>query len=62
MGCYTKGDQIKSLLPKINITRHGYYNVNWASDIDRKKSTFGYVFILSLKVASWTQKRKTTIV
>jgi len=58
---YKRRPNLKSL-PKNIITHHGYYNVNWASDIDTKSSTFGFILILSLGVASWTNKRKMTIV
>jgi hypothetical protein len=40
---------------------HGYSNINWANDIDTIKSTFGYIFILSLGTGSWTNKRQTII-
>ncbi len=45
MGCCTKEDQLKNLLPKTKVIGHGYPNANWTSDIDTRKSTSSNVFI-----------------
>jgi hypothetical protein len=57
-GLIYKKNHISILYPK---WYHGYSNINWANDIDTIKSTFGYIFILSLGTKSWTGKRQTII-
>jgi hypothetical protein len=57
-----KGRLIQNLLPKTKEIGHGYPNANWTSDIDTRKSTSSYVFILSSTTISWTNKKQTTIV
>jgi len=47
-------------LPKINVICHGYIDLDWANDIETRKSTFGYVSILFSRVVSWTNKKQTT--
>jgi hypothetical protein len=56
-GLLYKGSSIQNLLPKTNVICHGYSNANLVDDIDTKKSTSGYMFILVLAIMSWTNKR-----
>jgi hypothetical protein len=57
-----KGRSIQNLLPKTKVIGHGYPNANWTGDIDTRKSTSSYVFILSSTAISWTSKKQTTTV
>lgn len=59
-GLLYKGGSIQNLLPKTNVICHGQINGDWVDDIDIRKSTYGYVFILFLATISWTNKRQIT--
>ena len=39
----------------------GYTYADWAGDVDGRKSTSGYAFILANGVASWSSKRQQTV-
>ena len=36
---------------------HGFVDANWAGDLDRRRSTSGYVFNLFGRAISWMRKR-----
>ncbi len=40
----------------------GFIDVNWASDIDIQKSTFGHCFMLDGSVVSWSNKKQKLVV
>lgn len=44
--------------PRNSICFHGYVDSVWAGDIDRKRSTSGYVFKMFGVVISWMSKQK----
>jgi hypothetical protein len=44
------------------VTVTSYYDSNWGGDLDSKKSTTGYVFILGSIVVNCSNKRQPTIV
>ncbi len=45
-----------------NLSRpFGYYNSDFAGDIETSKSTYGYLFILALGPITWKSKRASTI-
>lgn len=39
----------------------GYADVNWAIDIDSRRSTSGYVFLLENCAVSWCSKRQQSV-
>ena len=39
----------------------GYTNANWRGDLDERKSTSGYVFLLENSVITWCSKKQTYI-
>ena len=47
--CY-QGDDLRLI---------GYTDVDWGGDLDERKSTSGYVFLLSRDVISWSSKKQT---
>ena len=49
--CYQGGD----------LRLRGYFDANWASDRDERKSTTGYAFLLSGVVISWCSKKQSCI-
>jgi len=45
--------------PDINV--RGYADANWGGDVDTRKSTTGYVFVVNNGAISWTSRRQTTV-
>jgi len=45
--------------PDINV--HGYADANWGGDVDTRKSTTGYLFVVNNGAISWTSRRQTTV-
>jgi hypothetical protein len=41
---------------------HGFMDVEWAGDMDRRRSTRGYVFNLFEGAISWMRKRQSVVV
>ena len=39
----------------------GFADASWASDLDSRRSTTGYVFFLNSSVVSWKSKRQPTV-
>ena len=39
----------------------GYADADWASDINDRKSTSGYVFKLASATVSWSSKKQTSV-
>ena len=39
----------------------GYSDVDWGGDLDQRKSTYGYVFLLNKGDISWCSKKQTCI-
>ena len=42
-------------------TLQGYADSNWASDVNDRKSTSGYVFTLGSGAVSWSSKKQPTV-
>jgi phosphoribosyl-AMP cyclohydrolase len=40
---------------------HGFVDVGWAGDLDRRRSTSGYVFNLFGGAISWMSKRQVVV-
>ena len=40
----------------------GYNDADWGSDLDQRKSTSGYIFLLSSGAMSWSSKKQSCIV
>jgi hypothetical protein len=40
---------------------HGFVDANWAGDLDRRRSTSGYVFNLFGGAISWMRKRQVVV-
>jgi hypothetical protein len=53
MDCATKEDQVLDRVVDI----HGFVDVDWAGDLDRRRSTSRYVFNLFGGAISWMSKR-----
>lgn len=49
------------LTPQYNQLVHGYTDSDWAGDIDKRKSTGGYVFLMAGAAVSWSSKRQPTV-
>ena len=43
------------------VTLSGYADSNWAGDIDNRRSTTGYVFLIAGGPVSWTSKTQPTV-
>ena len=41
---------------------HGFVDVDWAGDLDQRRSTSGYVFSLFGGAVSWMSKRQSVVV
>ena len=39
----------------------GYSDADWGGDLDQRKSTFGYAFLLSNGAMSWSRKKQSCI-
>jgi hypothetical protein len=39
----------------------GYSDANWGNDLDSRRSTSGYIFLVSGGVVSWSSKRQATV-
>jgi hypothetical protein len=50
--CFSKTDSLLLV---------GYSDADWAGDIDRRRSTTGYIFSLSKGPISWKSQRQTTV-
>jgi Reverse transcriptase (RNA-dependent DNA polymerase) len=40
---------------------HGYVDADWASDVNDRKSTSGFVFMLAGRAISWSSKKQQTV-
>ena len=40
---------------------HGFANANWAGDIDTRRSTSSYVFMVANGLISWSSKKQSTV-
>lgn len=40
---------------------HGYADANWAADLDTRRSTTGYLFMLNNSLISWKSQRQATV-
>lgn len=59
---YLKGTSDKGLVySKDHDKLTGYCDADWASDIDERRSTTGYLFTLQSGAISWSTKRQKTI-
>ncbi|XP_059069800.1 secreted RxLR effector protein 161-like [Cryptomeria japonica] len=54
---YTLCYQGNSTRSSRSITIQGYVDADWAGDVDRRKSTNGYVFTVNGGAISWMSKR-----
>jgi hypothetical protein len=57
-GLLNKGRPNLKSLPEINVTSHGYYNVNWASDIDKKKIYIRICFYFIFRSCKFDQQKE----
>ena len=39
----------------------GYSDADWAGDVDTRKSTSGYVFMLGKAIVSWASKKQSVV-
>lgn len=44
-----------------NLKLVSYTDAVWVGDLDRRKSTLGYIFLLNEGVISWTSKKHTCV-
>ena len=60
---YLKGTTVHGLLYSSRNTDdlHGYCDSDWAGDLDDRKSTSGYLFLLSGAPISWRSKKWSTV-
>ena len=61
---YLRGTRDMGLLYDGNVettTCVGYSDVNWAGDLDDRKSTSGYVFQISNAAISWRSKKQSCV-
>jgi hypothetical protein len=54
--CY----QGRPILERV-VDKHGFVNVNWAGDLERRRSTSGYVFNLFGGAISWMRKIQAVV-
>ena len=40
---------------------YGFADANWAGDVDTRRSTSGYVFMVANGVVSWSSKKQSTV-
>lgn len=63
---YLKGTQELSLVydgkldHNLSAIAHGFSDADWAGDIDSRKSTSGYVFMMAGAAVTWSSKAQTT--
>ena len=55
------GIQYTNAIPLVNSALNGYSDADWAGDLEDRKSTTGYLFLVSNGAISW-QARKQSIV
>lgn len=55
------GIQYTKAIPSVNSALHGYSDADWAGDLEDRKSTTGYLFLVANGAVSW-QARKQSIV
>lgn len=59
---YIKGSLNKKLVYyRVGNSLAGYCDADWASDLDERKSTTGYIFTFQSGAISWSSKRQSTI-
>jgi hypothetical protein len=62
---YLKGTEAAKILYKwgtsSELTVHGYCDSDWAADLNDRKSTAGYVFLLSGGPVTWSSKKQATV-
>ena len=59
---YLKGNlHLKLQLGGQHIKLKGYCHVDWASDVNDRRSTMGYAFSLGDGMVSWSSKRQPTV-
>lgn len=60
---YLKGtiDFRLTFQPNIDDEMIGYCDADWAGDVDKRRSTTGYVFVAQSAAISWTTRRQPTV-
>ena len=60
---YLKGTRTRGLVysPSTATSLAGFCDADWAGDVDKRKSTSGYCFLLNGTAISWTSKRQSTV-
>ena len=61
---YLKGTRDLGLLYKRsqqNLILHGYSDADWAGNVDTRRSTTGYCFLLGNCVVSWTSRKQQSV-
>jgi len=59
---YLKGTMDVGLLFKpSNVSLEGYCDADWAGDLDNRRSTTGYIFMIGGVPVSWKSKRQQTV-
>lgn len=59
---YTLFYQGNSTRSSKSVTIQGYVDVDWVGDVDRRRSTSGYVFMVNGGAISWMSKRQSNCV
>lgn len=59
---YIKGTlKLRIVYEKNNMDIIGYTDVDWAGDIEKRKSTSGFIFLLGNGVVSWSSKKQASV-
>jgi hypothetical protein len=59
---YVKGTIVyKIKYNKYNIGIIGYSDVDWVGDLDKRKSTLGYIFMVGVGAISWGSKKQACV-